>query len=133
MLLHPLHRLTCLLHSALKAALTLYVGPRTCADIASRQWGVHSGQAASQAFLGITASHIAGQPLRGVNEGNRAGVGLLRWGKPSNEDLKNLLQRSNASVKDREGSDHRTPLPLEEALASAARAVVGLVFQEHVS
>lgn len=118
---------------ALKAALTLSVGPRTCADIASRQWGISSGQAAQQAFLGIPAQHISGQPLRGVGEGNRSGLGLLRWGKPSDDDLRNLVQRTNPAVKSREENDHRTPLPLEEALASAARSVVGLVFQEHVS
>lgn len=62
-------------------------------------------------------------------------MGLLRWGKPSDDDLRNLVQRggSSASVKSREEGDHRTPLPLEDALASAARAVVGLIFQEHVS
>lgn len=77
--------------------------------------------------------HIPGQPLRGVNEGNRSGLGLLRWGKPSDDDLRQSVQRRDPSVKGRDENDHRTPLPLEEALASAARAIVGLVFQEHVS
>lgn len=38
------------------------------------------------------------------------------------------MQRHERSEKD----DGRTPLPLEEALASATRAIVGLIFQEHV-
>jgi hypothetical protein len=118
---------------ALKAALTQYVGPRTCADVASKQWGILSGQAARQAFLGATSQHIPGQALRGVGEGNRAGAGLLRWAKPSDADLKLLVSRQDPTVKPRDDSDHRTPLPLEDALASAARAFVGLIFQEHVS
>lgn len=122
-----------ILRSALKAALTLFVGPRTCADVANRQWGIQSGQAASQAFLGQAPAFIPGQPLRGVGEGNRAGLGLLRWGKMTESDFRALVMKKDPSVNPRADSDHRTPLPLEEALASAARAIVGLVFQEHVS
>lgn len=132
-----------MLFSALKAALTLYVGPRTCSDIASREWGISSGQAAKQAFLRQTAHFAPGQPLRGVGEGARSGIGLLRWGKLSDNDLKKQLvsqlslsqqdlHQKNPTVKERQENDHRIPLPLEEALASVARAFVGLVFQEHV-
>lgn len=134
-------------YSAMKAALTLYVGPRTCADIATKQWGINSGQASRQAFLpletgpsAISPSHKPGQPLRGAGEGNRAGTGLLRWGRSeaskTKETLEALYERSSNSSShglSNKTDDNRTPLPLEEALASATRAIVGLVFQEHVS
>merc|ERR1711939_1178993 len=138
---------------AMKAALTLYVGPRTCADIATRQWGVTSGQASRQAFLPshtgpspIAPSHKPGQPLRGAGEGNRAGAGLLRWGRSEASKARETLEAfsdrqgagaAGAAASASSGSssnpadNNRTPLPLEEALASVTRAVVGLVFQEH--
>ena len=121
----------------MKAALTLYVGPRTCADIASKDWGIISGQAARQAFLPSASnapSYKPGQPLRGSGEGSRSGSGLLRWGRPSSSALDTLTEaREQIGKEDAEDKENRTPLPLETALAASARAIVGLIYQEHVS
>lgn len=123
----------------MKAALTLYVGPRTCADVASKDWGITSGQAARHAFL--PSSHVSlsfhkpGRPLGGAGEGSRSGSGILRWGKPASSALDGLSRRNtdlaNEDPEDK-SKDSRTALPLEEALASSTRAVVGLIYQEHV-
>ncbi|GAA95238.1 uncharacterized protein L969DRAFT_101491 [Mixia osmundae IAM 14324] len=99
---------------ATKAALTLMVGPRTCADIAL-SWGIAPGTAsyglpARQGYKENGGTGSRGSSRRGVGEGSRAGTGLLRWIRSESEESAVLF---------------------EEALANAAKAIVGAVFQEH--
>lgn len=77
-------------NSVTKAVVTMYVGPNTCADVA-RRWGVQPGTSSlleryssssntKNWLTGIHASH-KGKSSRGVDEGRRAGVGVLRWAR----------------------------------------------------
>lgn len=59
-------------------------------------------------------------------------MGLLRWGKSAQSALDAVTRRQGEFSAEKD-KDSAVPLPLEEALASAARAIVGLIYQEHVS
>ncbi|GAA5945612.1 hypothetical protein JCM3775_000542, partial [Rhodotorula graminis] len=114
---------------ATKAAVTLYVGPKSLASVAQHAWGV----APSRLDLALVGREDEGKVSRkdrayghlvggrggprkvgnevGAREG-AAGQGLIRWNrKPTTVGKDAVL--------------------FEDALASVARAMVGAVFQEH--
>ncbi|KAI8456489.1 hypothetical protein BY996DRAFT_6412342 [Phakopsora pachyrhizi] len=124
---------------AFQAALTMYVGPRTCADV-SRLWGVSSGTGLSNLTIenrpkiesaGLFAGgifDIDGKPknkgLKHKKDGSTgeevASPGLLRW------------RRAEMIEKDKEighrASAFKQGILYEDAMASVSRAFVGLVY-----
>lgn len=127
---------------AFQAALTMYVGPRTCADVA-RLWGVSSG-------TGLSNLTIEGKP-KIESAGVYAGGILDLDGKPKNKGLKHkqdgskgeevshpgLLRwrRADAFAKDKEiglrASAFKQGVLYEDAMASVSRAFVGMVYSLH--
>lgn len=127
---------------AFQAALTMYVGPRTCADVA-RLWGVSSGAGLSNLTIdnkskientGVYAGgifDIDGRPknkgLKPKQDGSKGEEvsypGLLRW------------RRADAFDKDKEigstVSAFKQGVLYEDAMASVSRAFVGLVYSLH--
>ncbi|MBW0513454.1 hypothetical protein O181_053169 [Austropuccinia psidii MF-1] len=124
---------------AFQAALTMYVGPRTCADV-SRLWGVSSG-------AGLSNLTIEGKPKIQA-AGLFAGGAFDLDGKPKNKGLKHkqdgstgeevanpgLLRwrRADAIENDKEvghrASAFKQGVLYEDAMASVSRSFVGMVY-----
>ncbi|BGP21126.1 hypothetical protein JCM10213_008961 [Rhodosporidiobolus nylandii] len=114
---------------ASKAALTLYVGPKSLAQVASASWGVGPSRL-DRALVGredegkMSRKEKAYGHLVGGRGGARkvgdevgakegaAGAGLVRWNRKPTSPTKDAVL-------------------FEDALASVARAVVGAVYQTH--
>jgi hypothetical protein len=64
----------------LQAAVSLYVGPVTCADVA-RSWGIWPGASSAPNEDQLWRKEAPGIFRSGWNDGRRAGVGTLRWMK----------------------------------------------------
>jgi len=127
---------------AFQAALTMYVGPRTCADVA-RLWGVSSGTGLSNLTIetkpkiesaGVFAGGIFDLDGKPKNKGQKhkqdgskgeevSHPGLLRW------------RRADAYEKDQEigmrASAFKQGVLYEDAMASVSRAFVGMVYALH--
>ncbi|OAV97224.1 hypothetical protein PTTG_05366 [Puccinia triticina 1-1 BBBD Race 1] len=127
---------------AFQAALTMYVGPRTCADVA-RLWGVSSGTGLSNLTVegkpkiesaGVYAGGIFDLDGKPKNKGQKhkqdgskgeevSHPGLLRW------------RRADAFAKDKEiglrASAFKQGVLYEDAMASVSRAFVGMVYSLH--
>ncbi|KAA1101350.1 hypothetical protein PGT21_017432 [Puccinia graminis f. sp. tritici] len=127
---------------AFQAALTMYVGPRTCADVA-RLWGVSSGTGLSNLTIegkpkiesaGVYAGGIFDLDGKPKNKGQKhkqdgskgeevAQPGLLRW------------RRADGFEKDKEigmrASAFKQGVLYEDAMASVSRAFVGMVYSLH--
>ncbi|KAH9464361.1 hypothetical protein MJO28_001965 [Puccinia striiformis f. sp. tritici] len=127
---------------AFQAALTMYVGPRTCADVA-RLWGVSSGTGLSNLTIegkpkiesaGVYAGGIFDLDGKPKNKGQKhkqdgskgeevSHPGLLRW------------RRAEGFAKDQEigsrASAFKQGILYEDAMASVSRAFVGMVYSLH--
>ncbi|KAG0150643.1 hypothetical protein CROQUDRAFT_713353 [Cronartium quercuum f. sp. fusiforme G11] len=118
-------------NKAFQAALTMFVGPRTCADI-SRLWGVSSGIGLSNLTIeqkpkiNSTNKKFAGglfdldgklknKKQSGQNKfEEKSEPGLLRW--------RRLNEQESSSLAFNQG------ILYEDAMASVSRALVGLVY-----
>ncbi|GAA5981802.1 hypothetical protein JCM11641_007429 [Rhodosporidiobolus odoratus] len=114
---------------ASKAALTLYVGPKSLVQVASASWGVGPSRL-ERALVGredegkVSRKERAYGHLVGGRGGGRkvgsevgaregaAGAGLVRWNRKPTSPTKDAVL-------------------FEDALASVARAVVGAIYQTH--
>jgi hypothetical protein len=111
-------------------ALTMYVGSATCSDIA-RLWGVWAGRS--------SAPEVSPRQQAGAS-GRTAGQGLLRWQRQVR-----ILLSDRCPLQPSLSAQSAAELPIDievegegvgpfgEAMASVAKAIVGAVFQEHVS
>lgn len=138
---------------AAKAALTLYVGPKSLAQVAQLAWGV--GPSRSERALvgredddpkvsrkerayghlvqGRGGARVVGNEV-GAKEG-AAGPGLIRWNRKVRRSVLSRVHWSRKLTENRFPAQATSPTKdavlYEDALASVARALVGVVHETH--
>jgi large subunit ribosomal protein L44 len=138
---------------AAKAALTLYVGPKSLAQVAQLVWGV--GPSRSEKALvgrededakvsrkerayghlvqGRGGARVAGNEV-GAKEG-AAGPGLIRWNRKVRRFVLSRVHWSRKLTENLFPAQATSPTKdavlYEDALASVARALVGVVHETH--